>query len=208
VSITVPCSAILFAYDTVVARVEYTDVSGACASECADCNDPNTRPSTGAKYYSADTLIIQVAEAPPTLSILQDTLTLVDRGQTQAYVPFTVCNQDECAPSSSYGYRITSRGHVGPPLDTSGSIGVPGGGCKDLYGIINAGTAIACAHDTLRIVMWTTGDPALYDTCVQVIHVVEPSPVPVLSPPVVAILVLALIVVAAVFMRRRMRSGK
>jgi hypothetical protein len=37
---------------------------------------------------------------------------------------------------------------------------------------------------------------------------VEPSPVPLFTPPVVAILVLALVVIAAIFMRRRMRSGK
>jgi C1A family cysteine protease len=208
VSVTVPCSAGLSTYDTVIAQVAYTDVTGVCAPGCADCNDPNTRPATGVKYYSADTLIITVVEAPPTLSILQDTLTLVDRGQTQAYVPFTICNQDECAPSTSYGYNITSKGRVGPPLNASGSIGVPGGECKDLYGVVNAGTAIACTYDTLRIIVWTAGDPALYDTCVQVIHVVEPEPVPLFTPPVVAILVIALVVIAAIFMRRRMRSGK
>ncbi len=208
VSITVPCSAGLSTYDTVIAQVAYVDMSGVCASECADCNDPNTRPTTGVKYYSADTLIIQVVEAPPTLAILQDTLTLVDRGQTQAYVPFTICNQDECVSSSTYGYRVTSEGHVGPAINTSGSIGVPGGECEDLYGILNAGTAVACTYDTLRIVVWTTGDPILYDTCVQVVHVVEPSEVPLFTPPVVAILVLALVVIAAIFMRRRMRSGK
>jgi C1A family cysteine protease len=207
VSIAIPCSADLFSYDTVIAQVAYTDVNGVCAPECEDCNDPNTRPSTGVKYYSADTLIIQVVEAPPSLSVLQDTLTLVDRGQTQAYVPFTICNQDECVPSTSYGYRITSKGHVGPPLNTSGVISVPGGECKDLYGVVNAGTAVACAYDTLRIIVWTTGDPALYDTCVQVVHVVEPQSVPLFTPPVAAILVLALVAIAAIFMRRRMKSG-
>jgi hypothetical protein len=55
--------------------------------------------------------------------------------------------------------------------------------------------------------MWTTGETALYDTCVQVIHVVEPEPVPVLTPPVAAILVITLVVIAAIFIRRRMRSG-
>ncbi|MCX5753943.1 MAG: lectin like domain-containing protein [Candidatus Krumholzibacteria bacterium] len=208
VSITIPCSAVISTYDTVIAQVAYTDVNGVCAPECADCNDPNTRPTTGVKYYSADTLIIQVVETPPTLMILQDTLTLVDRGQTQAYVPFTICNQDECVSSTSYGYSITSKGRIGPPLNTSGVISVPGGECKDLYGILNAGTAIVCTYDTLRIIAWTNGDPALYDTCVQVVHVVEPSLVPLFTPPVVVILVLALVVIAAIFMRRRMRSGK
>ncbi len=207
VSVTVSCSAGISTYDTIVARVAYTGANGACAPGIADCNDPNTRPTTGVEYYSADTLIVQVVEAPPALAILQDTLTLVERGQTQAYVPFAICNQDECAPPTSYGYVITSKGHVGPALNTSGSVSVPGGECEDLYGIVNAGAAIACTYDTLRLIMWTTGDPALYDTCVQVIHVVEPEMVPLFTPSVAAVLVLALVVIAAIFMRRRMRSG-
>jgi hypothetical protein len=43
----------------------------------------------------------------------------------------------------------------------------------------------------------------VYDTCVQIIHIVEPEPVPLFTVPVVTILVLALILAAAVFMRRR-----
>jgi hypothetical protein len=43
----------------------------------------------------------------------------------------------------------------------------------------------------------------LSDTCVQVIHVVEPSSVPLFTVPVVTILVLALILAVAIFMRRR-----
>jgi hypothetical protein len=93
-------------------------------------------------------------------------------------------------------------------LNAGGSVSVSGGECKDIYGIVDAGTAITCTYDTLSIVVWSTTPPALYDTCVQVIHVVEPTSVPMFTPPVVAILVLALILIAAIFMRRRMRSAK
>jgi C1A family cysteine protease len=208
VSITVPCDAALSETDTIIAQVAYVALNGVCAPECEDCNDPNTRPSTGVLYYSADTLIVTVVTAPPALGVLQDTLTLVAQGQTQAYVPFTICNQDDCAPMTDFGYLITSKGHVGPPLNAGGSVSVSGGECKDIYGIVDAGTAITCTYDTLSIVVWSTTPPALYDTCVQVIHVVEPTSVPMFTPPVVAILVLALILIAAIFMRRRMRSAK
>jgi C1A family cysteine protease len=207
VSITVPCEAAVSTRDTVIAQVAYTAVNGVCAPDCDDCNDPNTRPTTGVKYYAADTLIITVVEAPPSMLVLQDTLTLVERGQTQAYVPFTICNQDECAPPTTFYYLITSGGHVGPPLNTASSIGVSGGECKDVYGVVNAAAAISCTFDTLRILVWTTGDPAIYDTCVQVIHVTEPQAVPLFTPPVMAVLALVLIGIAAIFMWRRMRGG-
>ncbi len=207
VSVTIPCDASLSVRDTIVARVAYTAVNGVCAPECDDCNDPNTRPTTGVKYYSADTLIVTVLEAPPSMLVLQDTLTLVERGQTQAYVPFTICNQDDCAPPTAFYYLITSRGRVGPPLNAASSVDVSGGECEDVYGVVNAGTAVECTFDTLRILVWTTGDPAIYDTCVQVIHVVQPQSVPLLTPAVMAILVLVLIAVAAIFMWRRMKSG-
>ncbi len=208
VSIAVPCDAAISETDTVIAQVAYTAVNGACAPLCDDCNDPNIRPTTGVKYYSADTLIITVVEAPPSLLVLQDTQSYVERGQTQAYVPFTLCNQDECAPSTTFHYLITSEGRIGSPLNTSGSVGVSGGECKDVFGILNAGTTLACTFDTLRILAWTTGDPAVYDTCVQVVHVLEPQPVPLFTPSVVAILVIVLLAIAAIFMWRRMRGGK
>jgi C1A family cysteine protease len=206
VTITLPCEAAVGAYDTVVARVVYTDPAGLCAPACLDCNDPNVRPTTGVAYYDADTLVIQVVAAPPALAVYQDTLQLVERGQTQAYVPFSLCNQDPCAAAMSIGYRITSGGHVGPAINTSGSVSVEGGACKNVYGVIDAGAAVACTYDTLGIVAWA-GAPAVYDTCVQVIHVIEAVPVPVLTAPVVAILVVLLLLAAAVLMRRRMRSA-
>ena len=51
-----------------------------------------------------------------------------------------------------------------------------------------------------KIIAWA-GDT--YDTCVQLIHIVDPVPVPLFSAPVVTILVLAMLLTAAVLMRRR-----
>jgi hypothetical protein len=204
ITITAPCDVNVGDVDTVVAQVVYANIAGVCAPECGDCADPNIRPATMLPYYNSDTLIVTIIEAPPALGILQDTLTLVDRGQTQAYVPFTICNQDDCAPPTLYGYNITNIGVAGriPVINTLASVTVDGGACKDVYGIIDAGAALACDYDTLTIVVWTP-EPVIYDTCVQVIHIIEPEPVPLFTVPVVTILVLALILAAAVFMRRR-----
>jgi hypothetical protein len=61
-----------------------------------------------------------------------------------------------------------------------------------------------CTYDTLTIIVWSLAGPTIwYDTCVQRVHVVTPVPVPLFTVPVVTILVLALILAAAVFMRRR-----
>lgn len=205
VSIEIPCGTAVTTKDTIIAIAAYANTAGACAPECGDCNDPNIR-SGGGVYYNADTLIVTVVTPPPMLAILQDTLTLVDRGQTQAYIPFTICNTDICADLQNYKYQITTPGSTNIPAYDSGllSVGVLGGDCKDKYGIIDASAALVCEYATLTIVVWTTQvSPALYDTCVQVIHVVEPVPVPLFTVPVVTILVLALILAAAVFMRRR-----
>jgi hypothetical protein len=206
VTLTAPCNASVGDKDTLIGIAAYANTAGVCAPECGDCADPNIRPTTGVKYYNADTLIVTVIAAPPALGVLQDTLTLVDRGQTRAFVPFTICNQDDCAPPTLYGYNIkngidATSGRI-PRINQSGTVTVDGGTCKDVYGIIDAGTALACDYDTLTIIVWTPV-PVVYDTCVQVIHIVEPSPVPLFTVPVVTILVLALILAAAVFMRRR-----
>jgi hypothetical protein len=203
VSITAPCNAVPGVKDTLIAKAAYYMPTG-CAPQCGDCADPNLRTSTNVLYYNSDTLIVTVIAAPPALGVLQDTLTLVDRGQTQAFVPFTICNQDECAPPTLYSYNIKNKGVTGriPVINQSGSTTVDGGACKDVYGVIDAGLALACDYDTLTIIVWTPV-PVVYDTCVQVIHIVEPSPVPLFTVPVVTILVLALILAAAVFMRRR-----
>jgi len=204
VSITAPCSVTPCDYDTLIAYCAYVDGFLLCRPDCGDCAD-NIRPGDGLYYYNADTLIIHVIESPPALGVLQDTLSYVERGQTAAYVPFAVCNQDECAPPTTYGYNIKSRGHIGEAINATATIAVAGGECGDVYGIINAGSSIACTYDTLTIIVWTTAAPIIYDTCVQVIHVIEPTPVPLMSPLVIAILVLALILIASIFLRRRMR---
>jgi hypothetical protein len=203
IDITAPCDAEVGDVDTLIAKCAYTNIAGVCAPECGDCEDPDVRPATMVPYYNADTLYVTVVASPPALGVLQDTLTLVDRGQTQAFVPFTICNQDDCAPPTLYSYAITSVGGPRiPAINQTGSATVDGGACKDVYGVIDAGTALACDYDTLTIIVWTP-EPVLYDTCVQVIHVIEPEPVPLFTVPVVTILVLALILAAAVFMRRR-----
>lgn len=204
ISITAPCDANIGDKDTLIAMSAYANTAGICAPECGDCADPNIRPTTGIKYYNADTLIVTIVAAPAAIEILQDTLQLVEWGQTQAHIQFAICNQDECAPPTSFGYQITSVGNPRiPAINQTGTVTVDGGTCKDVYGIINAGNARACDWDTLTIVAWTP-EPVVYDTCVQVVHVIEACcGVPVFTPAVAAALVLALVLVAAVFMRRR-----
>ena len=159
------------------------------------------RPGDGLNYYSSDTLYITVVAAPPALGVFQDTLTLVERGQTAAYVPFSICNQDPCSPPLTHYYTITSTGNI-PYTIPGSSVDVAGAECEDVFAVLNAGAATACTYDELTIIVWV-GDPAVYDTCVQRVHVVEPQPVPLFTVPVVTMLVLALILAAAVFMRRR-----
>lgn len=199
VFITAPCAVTIGQLDTVIAICTYTNVAGVCDPSCGDCNDPNTRPTDGLFYYSKDTLIVEVVASPPALALFQDTLTLVERGQTAAYVPFSICNQDDCDPGTVYNYTISTTGNI-PTTIPGSSINVLGGDCSDVYAILDAGSATACTYDTLTIIVWIG---TTYDTCVQVVHVVEPEPVPLFTVPVVTILVLALILAAAVFMRRR-----
>jgi PKD repeat protein len=205
--INVPCDAVPGSYNQVIIQENYYPASGMTCVDCGDNLVPNFRPCTSGDpftrvMYREDTLFVYIVEAPPALVIYQDTLTLVERGQTQAYIPFQICNQDECAPLTTHNYNIKSKGHIGTAINTTGSEEIPGGECRDVYGVLNAGTALACAYDTLTIIVWA-GSPAVYDTCVQVVHVIVPLPVPLFTAPVVTILVLALILAAAVFMRRR-----
>ena len=205
ISITAPCDANIGDKDTLIASCAYANNAGVCAPECGDCADPNIRPATGLKYYNADTLIVTIVAAPASIAILQDTLSFIGQGQPQAYIPFSVCNENECAPSTDYIYNITSRGHVGAPINTIDTVSVPGGDCREVYGVISASTAVACAFDTLAIVAWSADEPVVYDTCVQVVHVISACApcIPVFTPAVAAILVLALLAAAAAFMRRR-----
>jgi C1A family cysteine protease len=202
VQITSPCSVSPGEKDTIICATYYMNNAGVCDPTCGDCVDPSIRITTGVKYWQHDTLIVTVVDAPPALAVFQDTLTLVERGQTQAYVPFSICNQDNCAPLTTIYYGITSTGRI-PMTVPGGSVGVLGGTCEDVYAILNVGSATVCTHDTLTIVAWLED---AYDTCVQVVHVIEPQSVPLMTPAVAAILIAALVVVAAIFMRRRMKS--
>jgi len=204
--IQVPCSAVLGSYNRVIFQGNNYSTLAGCI-DCGDISDPNFRSCTSGDpctrvMYRADTLFVHIVAAPPALAIYQDTLTLVERGQTQAYIPFQICNQDECAPLTTHNYNIKSKGHIGTAINTTSSVAIPGGECRDVYGILNAGTAAVCTYDTLTIIVWV-GSPAVYDTCVQVVHVITPLAVPLFTAPVVTILVLALILAAAVFMRKR-----
>lgn len=201
VCITVPCEALVGDLNTLTAQMVYCD-EGVAAPDSGDCEDPNVR-SGPVDCYSTITQDFEVVESPPALYILQDTLYYVEQGQTAAYIPFSVCNGDACAPPTDYDFLITSLGTVGTALNQTGTASaVTGGTCQDVYGIVDAGTAVVCTYDTLTIVVWDAGVGSIYDTCVQAIHVVEPVPVPLFTAPVVTILVLAMILAAAVIMKR------
>jgi len=200
ISISVPCEATVGTVNMVIAHECYINLAGVCDPTCGDCVDPNIRPTTGVPYYNADTLYMTVVVAPPALGVYQDSIYYVEQGQTQAYIPFTIANQDECAPPTLFYYNIVSLGHIGSAINTSGSVTVNGGEQEDVFGILDAGTAEICTLDTLTIIAWSG---AAYDTCVQLVHVISPVTVPLFTTPVVTILVLALVLAAAVFMRRR-----
>jgi hypothetical protein len=83
---------------------------------------------------------------------------------------------------------------------------VDGGACVDVYGIIDGGTANVCDYDELTIIVWDDATGTVYDTCVQLIHVVTPVPVPLFTAPIVTILVLVMILAAAVIMKRTLTA--
>ncbi len=202
VTINVPCNATPGEVDTVTAVVAYVDVYGACAPDCGDCEDPNSG------YYSTATLVLNVVEAPPSLYVEQDSINYIDQGQTAAYIPFSICNGDPCASPQDYIYNITSKGHVGPAINTVDTVeAVPGGECVTVYGIIDAGSADICDYDTLTIIAWSVNEPVVYDTCVQIVHVVEPLPVPLFTNTMIIVVVVSLILISAVFIRRRARES-
>ena len=204
VTITIPCSATPGTYDRIIAICAYMNNAGNCDISCGDCADPNTRPADGFFYYSKDTLFVKVdppvATRPPV--ILQDTLTMVEGGQSKAHIPFSICNSDSCS-ATDMGYHIWSLGHIGPAIGVYDTVSVAAGKCRDVYGIINAGEAFACTYDTLHIIAWTCATTPLYDTCVQCVHVVEMCCLPLFTAPVVTILAIVLILAAALFMRKR-----
>jgi hypothetical protein len=212
VCIDVPCNQgdLTGQLNTLTGQIAYCDVTMTAQPDTSDCEDPNTRnpyswagETAPVDVYSMTSISFEVIASPPPLSIFQDTLYFVEEGVTQAYVPFSLCNGDLCAGISDYDYLITSNGTVGTALSQTGTVtGVGPGECADVYAIVDAGSAVACTYDTLKIVAWDVATGLTYDTCVQAIHVVEPVPVPLFTAPVVTILVLAMILAAAVIMKR------
>jgi hypothetical protein len=193
--VTAPIDAVVGTINTVYLTTNYCDPV-ACEL------DPATAMDTMIVYF-------EVIDPPVELEIFQDTLTEVDQGVTAAYIPFQFCNGDPAADPRDYDYRITSLGTVGPALNQTGTLlAVPGGDCDWVYGIVDASAAAVDDVDTLTIIGFfdATGPGGIYDTCVQAILVVEPVPVPLFTRPVVTIMVLAMILAAAVVMRRRATS--
>ena len=212
ICVTVPCDAEVCTYDTIIVRMTFCsyDVgldSIMCRHDCTDapdCEDPNWY--SGNPHYSADTVVLHVVAPPPPLGIIQPESTLVGAGQTAAYIQFQLCNADPCLPPSSFGYCIDNVGSTNiPVIHQCDTVSVAGGECADVYAIIDAGDALECEYDTLTIVAWTNDAPIVYETCWQWIHVFEGT-VPLFTTPVVTILVLAMILAAAVFIRRRATS--
>jgi hypothetical protein len=201
-----PCEAIGHGY-YVIGKVSYAD-SFDCRLDCVDPNDPNIRPSDGKLYYSSDTLVVWVVSLDPSICIEVDSsVTLIERGQPAAHVPFYICNPDICAEKSLYAYRVRSRGYIGSPIDQSRSLYVGGGPCETGYAILDATFATACTFDTLSIDVWRVEYPFIADSKTLVVHIIEPRAVPLLRLPVLAILALALVFVAALFVHRRVMSG-
>ena len=203
--ITVPCdgSAIPGQLNTWSVQMAYCDVNMVAQPDSGDCEDPNYRSSGTIPIYSTITQDFEVVEPAPALVIFQDTLYLIEEGLAAAYVPFSICNGDLCAGTGDYDYVITSKGHVGAAINQTGTAtAVEPGNCEDIFAVIDAGAAVACTYDTLTILGWDVATGLVYDTCVLPIHVVEPVPVPLFTAPVVTILVLAMILAAAVIMKR------
>jgi len=201
VCLSVPCEAAVDDANTLTLQMAYCDDQMVAQPDSGDCENPNIHAEV--PRWSLISQDFVVVESPPALYILQDTLYYVEQGQTSAYIPFSICNGDPCAPATGYYYHITSLGKVGlPAIDQSDILpGIVGGECGNAYGIVDAGGGIVCTFDTLTIVAWDESG-SVYDTCVQAIHIVEPVPVPLFTAPVVTILVLAMILAAAVIMKR------
>jgi hypothetical protein len=202
--ITVPCdgSAIPGQLNTFSVQMAYCDGSMTAQPDSGDCEDPNVR-SGPVDCYSTITQNFEVLAPAPPLQIFQDTLYIVEEGVTSAYIPFSICNGDLCAGTGDYDYKITSLGNIGAAIVQTGTVSAVGpGDCVDVYGLLDAGAASVCTYDTLTILAWDVATGLTYDTCVQAVHVVEPIPVPLFTAPVVTILVLAMILAAAVIMKR------
>jgi hypothetical protein len=201
---TIPCDVNIGDADTVIFRQVKCDDTLACRVDIPDCN-PNTVYG-GVPRYDADTVILTVVESPPALFILQDSLSFIAQGQTAAYVPFAICNGDPCAPPTQFDYAIQNTGVIPGSPDVwpqTGSTTALGGECNTIYAILNAGASNIGDQDPLTIIAWDNATGTVYDTCVQIVEVIAPVDVPLFTAPVVTILVLAMILAAAVIMRKR-----
>lgn len=169
--VTAACDATVGQLDTVTAVMSYSDGT-ACYPDSGDCVDPNIYGDD--PRYSTITVVFEVVPATPAIYILQDTLYFVTQGQCAAYVPFSVCNGDPCSGAAEFICEITSAGHIGEAIDQFDTVTIEGGSCEDVYGVVNARMSPACTFDTLTIVAWDAATGAVYDTCVQTLHVLEP----------------------------------
>ena len=194
--VTCPLTAVLGTVNTVYLVTTYCDPV-ACEL------DPALATDTMIAYF-------EVTLPPPEIEIFCAELTEVDQGVTAAYIPFQVCNGDPAADPREYDWRITSLGSTNiPAINQSGTLlAVPGGDCEWIYGIIDASAAAIDETDELTCIGFfdATGPGGIYDTCVQGIIIVEPVDVPRFTRPVVTIMVLAMILAAAVVMKRRAAS--
>jgi hypothetical protein len=172
VCLTAPCEAGPGDRDTLIAHVTYCDDALVCRDDCTDCEDPNWYG--GNPYYSADTVIVVIVPSPPALFIEQDSLYYVEQGQSAAYIPFTLCNGDPCADPTVYACIFTCTGGACsgfPQSDTSSAI--PGGDCEEVYAIVNASGVPVNTVDTVTIVAWDQATGSVYDTCVQLVEVID-----------------------------------
>lgn len=184
--------------DTIFANIAFADTDRNCDMPPQGC--PGGWGGTGTDYLTIYQPF-EVVAPPPTVTIYQDSLYFLEEGLAAGYIPFGIANDNYCYPLSNFDYVITSKGHIGGVISDSGSGSAGAGELVTVYTIMDASLADACDYDTLTIIAWnaTAGD---YDTCVQIVHVIEPAAVPLFTAPVVTIMVLAMILAAAVIMRR------
>jgi hypothetical protein len=169
----------------------YCDTDGICSPDCGG-NDTTM-------------VILSAAEAESNIFINQADRYYVEVGQAFASVPFGLCNQNPCAPDADYSYEITSPGYSSggcfiPSVNETGDeYGVSGGECRTVYATVNANNA--CLGDTadLQIIAWVDSK---YDTCHQIVEIIEPRPVPVFDNTVLTVLVLGLILAGAIMIGR------
>jgi hypothetical protein len=185
--------------DTIYAVMTYC-AEGTCVPGC-DYTDPTNWG--GEDYYSTDMVIVTIVQSTPKLEIINDSLSTVWQGQGAGYIPFSICNADICSESMSFVYEITNQGYIGDPFLQSGTVTVAGGDCEHFYCTIDASSAPPCTYDTLTIIAWDTLAGTEYDTSVQIVHVIEPLAVPLLTSHVIPLLVLTLLLTSIVMIKLR-----